>query len=493
MKNIYFLLIFGLWLTQVQAQEQKTTPRVFSLSQVVELALRESTEAKQAATNKENSFWEWRTYRAGYKPQLGLSGTLPDFSRTISPVIQPDGTTAFRQVAINNASLNLNLSQDIGLTGGQVFVTSQVQRFDDFDRKQKSYNSNPAIIGIYQPLFGYNALAWNRKIEPLRYEESQKQFSEDRESISLIATQYFFDLLQQQVNAAIEARNLANNETLYKIAEEKYRLGKISQNDLLQLKLSLINAQSALAQADLDAKTTSLKLRNYIGYTDNEPIELAMPTNIPALLIDEEIALAEARQNRKELVAFKRKLLQAEQKIAQARGNNGLNANLYATYGLTNQAQNFMESYVRPIDQQRVKIGFDIPIVDWGKQKSVIKTAQINQKLTQYTVEQENVAFEQAIITQVNQFQTLRDRLRLSAEADAIAQQRYEITQKIYLIGKISITDLNIASNEKDQAKRTYLTSLRNFWEAYYNLRQLTLYDFEKNKPLTLEPWTTLT
>ena len=128
---------------------------------------------------------------------------MPDFSRTISPVIQPDGTTAFRQVAINNSALNLSLSQGIGLTGGEVFVRSQVQRFDDFDRKQKSYNSNPAIIGISQPLFGYNALAWNKKIEPLRYEESLKKYVEDRETISLTATERFFDLLLQQVNAEI--------------------------------------------------------------------------------------------------------------------------------------------------------------------------------------------------------------------------------------------------------------------------------------------------
>ena len=87
--------------------------------------------------------------------------------------------------------------------------------------------------------------------------------------------------------------------------------------------------------------------------------------------------------------------------------------------------------------------------MDWGKQRSTIKTAQINQQLAQYTVEQEDATFEQAIITQVNQFQMLRERLSLSAQADQIAQERYEITKATYLIGKISITDLNIAATGK--------------------------------------------
>jgi len=486
MKKIY--LFFLLWLvTQVGLAQNTEIKKRLTLEQVINLALRESVWAKQATANKENNYWQFRTYKAGYKPQLALDGTLPDFSRTISPVIQPDGTTAFRQVAINNSALNLSLSQGIGLTGGEIFVRSQVQRFDDFDRKQKSYNSNPAIIGISQPLFGYNALEWNKKIEPLRYEESLKKYLEDRETISLTATERFFDLLLQQVNAEIAQKNLENNEAIYKIAEEKFRLGKVSRNDLLQLQLSLMNAKVAQAQASLDARNASLKLRTYMGYTGDELLELEMPANIPALLIDEELALAEARKNRKEAITFKRKILQAEQDVAYAKGKSGLNANLFATYGLTNQADSFTDSYLRPIDQQRVRIGFDIPIMDWGKQRATIKTAEINQQLAQYTVEQDAATFEQAVTTQVNQFQMLRERLTLSAQADQIAQERYEITKATYLIGKISITDLNIAALEKDQAKRAYVSSLRDFWTSYYNLRTLTLYDFENNKPLTLE------
>ncbi|KAA5544952.1 TolC family protein [Adhaeribacter rhizoryzae] len=486
MKKIHLFFLFWL-ISQVGLAQNIEVAKRLTLEQVITLALRESIWAKQAAANKENNYWQFRTYKAGYKPQLALDGTLPDFSRTISPVIQPDGTTAFRQVAINNSALNLSLSQGIGLTGGELFVRSQVQRFDDFDRNQKSYNSNPAIIGISQPLFGYNALAWNKKIEPLRYEESLKKYVEDREVISLTATERFFDLLLQQVNAEIAQKNLENNEAIYKIAEEKFRLGKVSRNDLLQLQLSLMNAKVAQAQASLDARNASLKLRTYIGYTGDELLELENPANVPALIIDEELALAEARKNRKEAISFKRKILQAEQEVAYAKGKNGLNANLFATYGLTNQADSFTDSYLRPIDQQRVRIGFDIPIMDWGKQRATIKTAEINQQLAQYTVEQDVATFEQAVTTQVNQFQMLRERLNLSAQADQIAQERYEITKATYLIGKISITDLNIAALEKDQAKRAYVSSLRDFWTAYYNLRTLTLYDFENNKPINLD------
>jgi outer membrane protein len=52
---------------------------------------------------------------------------------------------------------------------------------------------------------------------------------------------------------------------------------------------------------------------------------------------------------------------------------------------------------------------------------------------------------------------------------------------------KLSITDLNIAMQEKDEAKRNYIAALRDLWKSYYRLRRLTLYDFEKDRPIYWE------
>ena len=78
----------------------------------------------------------------------------------------------------------------------------------------------------------------------------------------------------------------------------------------------------------------------------------------------------------------------------------------------------------------------------------------------------------------------LKDQVSISQQADIIADKRYEIAKNRYLIGKISITDLNLALRDKDDAKRAYIQSLGDFWAAYYNLRLLTLYDFENNESL---------
>jgi outer membrane protein len=142
------------------------------------------------------------------------------------------------------------------------------------------------------------------------------------------------------------------------------------------------------------------------------------------------------------------------------------------------------EIYDNPRDQQFVRLGFQIPILDWGRRKSRVKTAEANQKMVQYTVDQEIINFDEEVLTQVRQIQMLKDQIKITKVADDIAQRRYDITKNRYNIGKISITDMNIALTEKDAAKQNYIQSLRDFWQAYFNLRLLTLYDFEQNNQI---------
>lgn len=87
-------------------------------------------------------------------------------------------------------------------------------------------------------------------------------------------------------------------------------------------------------------------------------------------------------------------------------------------------------------------------------------------------------------MTQVRQFELLRLQLEITRKSDEVATERYNVSQNRYLIGKIDITNLNIALEQKDAAKRQYVQALRAFWTAYYNLRRLTLYDFNEGRLL---------
>ncbi|UOQ72779.1 TolC family protein [Hymenobacter cellulosilyticus] len=462
------------------------TAAPLSLPQVIEQALAQSSVAKQAATNRETSYWQYRTYLSNYRPQLGLQGTVPGYRREISPVVQPDGTTGFRAIRTHNANLGVALTQNIGPTGGQIYLSSSVQRFDDFNRDDRTYRNQPFGIGLTQPIGGYNNLRWARKIEPLRYQESGRQYVEERENIAQRITELYFDVLLQQVNADVARQNAQANAEMLRLGKERFQLGRLSQSDLLLLQLNLLNSRKALGQALLDAQTAAVDLQSYTGLSA-EALQLTVPEPTTILAIDPAQALEQARQNRRETLAFRRRLLQAESEVALAKGTTGLQASLVANLGYVNSTQNFWSTYNTLQSQNQLSLTFSMPIVDWGRQKSIVKTAELTRQQVQQTVAQEQSTFEQSVVTQAAQLSSLHEQLELSAQADSLAQQRYDIARATYQVGRISLTDLNIALAEKDQAKRAYIAALRACWVAHYRLRALTLYDFALQQPLHTE------
>ena len=451
-----------------------------SLMEVVTMAKGQSIAARQAATTKETKYWEYRTYQSNYQPQLLLNGSLPAFTRSFQQVVQPDGTILYQPVQNNNSSVGLQLSQSVAATGGTLFATTQLQRYDDFANRNTLYNGTLFGVGFYQPLFRLNPLKWDKKIEPLKYNESQQAYIESLERIALSATEYYFDLLLAQVNLKISEANLSSTGNILRIAKEKFALGKVSRNEILQLELEQLKARKASASAKRDVETAGLNLRSYIGLGGEAKLTLKEDLPGVGIEVSADMALREAYENRADAIGFERRALEAERAVAKAKGDNGLNANLNATLGFSNRGTRLTDLPNQPQNSETVQIDFMVPVLDWGRSKARLKTAEANRQLTQYSVEQDKQSFKQEIYTQVALFAMLREQLELTIQADSIASEKFKIANERYILGNLSITDLSIAFQEKDQAKRDYIGGLRDYWAAFYRLRWLTLYDFEK-------------
>lgn len=481
-----FLFPLLLIILSVSLGAQQNEQEVISLSEITSIVREQSVAAMLAETERETSYWEFRTFRSSLYPQVTVSGTLPDYAKTYSPVTQPNGSVEFQPITNNNSLLNLELSQNIALTGGEVFVSSQLQRFDDIERNSTRYNSNPVFVGYRQRIFAFNPFRWARKTEPLRYESSRRAFMTRMEQVSLNATQLYFNLLLAQINFSMARQNVENGQKTFEIAKVRHEMGKISQNELLQVQYIVLNGKNALSQAKQDMQTAFLQLKSYVGLPHNM-IKAVEPAEIPNLYINPEQALSEAKKNKETWLDFQLRELEASRDLQQAKMNNGLNAELFATVGFVNRAESVAQVYQNPVNQQSLSMGLSIPIMDWGRSKARIKTAEANQKLTEYSVRQDQINFEQEIITQVALIQSLQSQIAVAREAAEVAHLRYEIAGETFAMGTISITELNISQTEKDQARRIYLQALKGYWESYFSLRMLTLYDFEQQKPITEE------
>lgn len=231
----------------------------------------------------------------------------------------------------------------------------------------------------------------------------------------------------------------------------------------------------------------SAELQNYTGIEMSKDVSIVPPVLVDTFSVSEQRALEMALLYRADVVNMDRQLIEAEQSMAQAKNSATPNISLNASYGLRGSDALLTDAYGNTLPQQQFTAGFSIPITNWGKGRAQLKIAESNMDLTNIQVSNQRLNFEQEVLNQVNQFNFRKREYIIAAISDTIGQKQYEIAYKRFLIGKIDITDLNIALQGKDQAKRSYLGAMRNYWLDYYRLRKLTLYDFQLDAPLLSE------
>lgn len=481
-KVILLLLVFSI--VQTGFSQQK---RVLTLQEVIDLAQINSRQARQNETSFALTYWSYRVYKSNFNPSLNLQGTVPDFSRSFEPVQQDDGTFDFVSVDQSNSNLELGLSQSIPWTNGIISVNTTLARFDNFDpgpnQQELRYSGVPLNVRLIQPLFAVNPFKWDRKIEPLNYEEGKREYAQTKEAVAREAARRFFDLLTAQVDLQIAEQNYSKNDTVFKIEQGRYNIGTTTEDQLLQTEINLLNSERDAQQAELDVQNTSLDLRTYTGLGNEVDIELALPENLPTLLLDLPVALDYAKANRAEFIGFERRRLEAQRSVAEARAGR-FDANLFASFGYNNQGLSISDVYNNPDAQSRIRLGFNLPILDGGRNKARMRTAMARQQLTEFQVEQDSINFAQEISTAVRNFGQIRNAIDIAKKGEEIAQKRFEISNNRYLIGKIDILQYTTALNDKDAAQKGYINSLRQYWDAFYQMRQLTLYDFLFNRPL---------
>lgn len=482
-----FILIFCLSFSFGSFAQQ----RDLTLEEVINIAKTQSPDALIAKHTLRASYWGFKTFKRSLLPSLSFDGTIPSVNRIISPYTDPQtGAEGYIQQSYNSYSGNLRLNKIIGFTGGSVFLTSGLARTDNFSEGEtttNTYLSTPINLGFSQPLFNYNQYKWDKKIEPLKYQTAKRNYLETVEQVSLTAVNYFFNLLSAQIEQRVAQINVSNYDTLYKIAQGRYVSGKIAENDLLQLELNFLNAQSALEKANLELENTSFRLKSFLRLKNDENIRLIIPHPNRFTTVDYDLALEQALNNSSDIIDFEKRLLESRANVNRAKTENGFNANLYAVYGLNGNANTLSDSYRAPGDKQQLSLGLSVPILDWGMRKGQVKMAESNADLVETSVEQERLDFSQNIYLQVSEYNMQQNQLLIATKSDTVAQKSYDASKNRYLIGKISVTDLNIAQTEKDKATIAHIRALQTFWMNYFELRKMTLYDFYNQKPLDVD------
>jgi len=483
-KTIFFIFVIGLFTTMLPAQ----TAHVFTMTDVIALAKHQSPDAYIAKHQFRSQFWQYRSFQATKLPQMSLSATTPSYNRSIDGVQQPDGTVNYLERQYLDTYGSVNIRQQVGFSGGEVFLTSGLRRYDNISENTTgtSYTSIPIVnVGFSQPLFQYNDYKWAKKIEPMRYEEARRNYLETMERISERAVTEFFSLLSAQIDLQIAQKNMAAYDTLFTLSKGRFQMGKIPETDLLQIELQLLQATSNVENCKINYDNQLIQFKSFLRLQDKFPVTIVPPQIESFLLLNVEEVLLKAAANSSTALAFQRRMIEAESSLNRSKMEGRFDANLYASFGLTATGDKIYDAYHNATDQQQVRVGLSVPIYDWGVARGKIKMAESNLELTQTQVRQEELDWMQDIYVKVARFNMQQQQLTIAAKSDTIAQKSYTLTQQRYVAGKeVTFLDINNAQVQSDNALKNYFNVMMNYWRSYYELRRLTLFDWERRQEL---------
>lgn len=474
-------LVFGIY-----GQEQSDRVQL-TLKEAIIQAQLQSVDAVVALNELKTAYWEYRTHRADQLPEVTFSGSLPSYSDRYKKYMQQDGSYTFIRDNTLGLRGEFSIVQNIALTGGSISLNSSL----DFNRSLGSgafneFMSVPVELTLTQPIFGTNHHKWGRRIEPVRYQEAKAAYIESVEYVTIKTINYFFNLLLARENRENARQNLENAETLYEIAVAKRKIGQISENDLMHLQQSALQAKASLTNAESNLNANMFQLRAFLGLSEYNMIDPVVPELAPDLRMEYQVVLEKALENNSFAKNIMRRQLEADYAVATAKGKRR-SIDLFASIGYTGKDKYMGDAYRSLQDNQVVEIGLKIPLLDWGKRKGQVKVAESNREVILSRIRQEQMEFNQDIFLLVERFNNQAAQLTIATEVDGLAEKRYQTSIETFRVGKISILDLNDAQNSKDNARQKHIQELYSYWNYYYNIRSVTLYDFLNDRNLDVD------
>ncbi|MBD5274906.1 MAG: TolC family protein [Bacteroides sp.] len=471
----YFIFFFSLLLPAIASGQGQT----LTLSDAIEIAQARSYGAIVARLNLMSRYWSHRSYRAELLPSVRLSGGMMEFDRSMVQTRDyEDGQIYYVENNTLSNSLSLSIDQNIAPLGGTLSVQSYLHRLDQFSYGNRLYNSRPIRLSYTQPLFAFNRLKWMKKTEPLKYDMAKRTYLEAMEGIGVDVVGLFFRVLSAQSLLRQAESNLTDRRSLLEIAKKRFEIGTITKSEVLQLELSVLNAEVEAADNTLTLRNTLFSLLSYLRLPADTEVTLLPPYTVTDILMNETDVTERALANSSHTMQQKVSLLESEQSVAQAKASRGLEMQLHTQLGFDKSGASLADAYRGVRDNEIVGLTFSLPIFDWGMGRGRVRMAEADLEANRVQLQQAHEKYLQDLATDVQSFNIQAVQCKNALRAQDIANERYDITKQRFEAGSVTVTDLNTAWQESESARSQYIRLLQSYWSNYYSIRKSTLYDW---------------
>lgn len=452
----------------------------------IEIAQRQSLDAKIAKRTLKYSELAYDLYKAGRKPLLALSATPVQYNNdVVQRYSYAEDRTEYRTQQSFFSTINLRLQQQVGFLGGTFYMDSEIKYYrSQGTSRYRQFTTVPIRLGYAQNLLGYNPFKWERRLEPLNYALAERTYIHAMEQVAMeVVSRYFtLALLQEEVNLA--QAYVQRCDTLSRLGEEKHKLGRISGTELRRLRLEHTKARGKMLEASKNLKIEQMLFKEFLHLEEEDSLEIRIPRYVPQVDIPLPHAIQCAQAHSSEVLAARKHVIQGEQALDKTKRERYFEASFNASVGWHQLGEDLGQVYRRPLDGQGVSLGLSVPIVDFGRKRMAYQQAKENLERGKLMEEKTQLSLRDEVVASVLKLNLQRDIIQYAEESYALAQETGRAVFTQYALGRGDLSEVSLSITEQLTALVGYYEALKEFWMTYYKIRGLTFYDYEQQRSL---------
>lgn len=388
-----------------------------------------------------------------------------------------------------NTSGTFQVIQPILLTDGEISLINTFgwqnnqSVVEGVDNKNKAF-SNDLYLRINQPIFTYNRRKMELKQIEYDYENAGINYALQRLNTERNITNQFYAVYMAQSNLEIGREEYENAKQSYEIIKNKVEADLSAKEELYQAEVNLATAQSSVEEQLVTLENAKDALKQMLGMPLSEDINVKADIEVSPVSVNLEQAINNGMLSRMELRQREIEIEQAELQMIQIKAQNEFKGDVSLSIGLIGDHEKFANIYDNPTQNPRVAISFAVPIFDWGEKKARVRAQKAAQTIAKMEHEDEKIDIELNIRQTWRSLENIRTQINIAEKNVRNAQLTYDLNLTRYREGDLTGMEINQFQTQLSSKKITYYQTLINYKKELLNLKILSLYDFEDDKPI---------
>ena len=385
--------------------------------------------------------------------------------------IQLDNSKGSRLPQVSG-SVSENFSFGRGLTADNTYSNTNT-------------TSSGISLGTSVPIFQGLRISNSIKENELNLKAATEDLEKAKEDMSVSVAQAYVQILYNMELLDVAMNQVTIDSLQVERLTSMLENGKASPAQLAQQKATLGQSRLSATQARNNLNLSLLDLSQLLELPNPEGFSIVRPA-VPIdgiLLGNPEDIYAEAVENRPSVKAEMFRLDATDFTIKGAKGaflpsisaNGGIGSNYYTMSAAPSAA--FMEQ-IKHNFSQYLGISLSVPIFSGFQNRNQVRMAELSRTNQMLQLENTKKTLYKEIQQAYYNAVASADKYRSSADAQASAQESFELMKAKYENGKANITEFNEA---RDNWLKAESDLLRSRYEYLYSAKLL---DFYRGRPL---------